>query len=125
MISHDRPMAEVLAGRAKDIGTEYERGFVGMTDEQVTQAELEAAHAALVADIVGKMPEPHKRLLVSVERGEPDWSLLGIDGAADLPAVKWRLKNIGTLDEARRSTNGEALSDVLGLSPATETGEDA
>lgn len=115
MISHDRPMAEVLAGRAKDISTEYERGFVGMTDEQVTQAELEAAHAALVADIVSKMPEPHKRLLVSVERGEPDWSLLGIDGAADLPAVKWRLHNVGTLDAARRSTNAEALARVLGF----------
>lgn len=114
MISHDRPMAEVLAGRAKDISTEYERGFVGMTDEQVTQAELEAAHAELVADVVGKMPEPHKRLLVSVERGDPDWSLLGIDGAAELPAVRWRLQNIRSLDAARIDANVAELKRVLG-----------
>jgi predicted nucleotidyltransferase component of viral defense system len=123
MISHDRPMAEVLVGRAKDIRIEYERGFVGMTDEQVTQAELETAYTDLVAAIVGEMPEAHKRLLVSVERGEPDWSLLGIDEAADLPAVKWRLHNIGKLDEARRVTNAEALAGVLGVSDASE--EDA
>lgn len=31
LISHDRPMAEVLAARRKDIKAEFERGFVGMT----------------------------------------------------------------------------------------------
>lgn len=114
MISHDRPMAEVLAGRAKDIRTEYERGFAGMTDEPVALPELEAAFSRLVASIVGDMPDAHKRLLLSVEQGEPDWALLGIDGVPELPAVKWRLQNILTLDAERRAANALALANVLG-----------
>lgn len=114
MISHDRPMAEVLAGRAKDIRAEYERGFAGMTDEPVALAELEAAFSTLVASIVGDMPGPHKRLLLSVEQGEPDWALLGISGVPGLPAVKWRLQNIRTLDAARINANVAELKQVLG-----------
>jgi hypothetical protein len=41
-----------------------------------------------VAAIVGKMPEQHKRFLISVERGEPDWALFDLSGAKDLPAVQ-------------------------------------
>jgi len=35
LISHDRPMAEVLAVRRKDIAVEFDRGFVGMTRQPV------------------------------------------------------------------------------------------
>lgn len=34
LISHDRPMAEVLVARRKDIKAEFERGFVGMTQQR-------------------------------------------------------------------------------------------
>jgi hypothetical protein len=35
------------------------------------------------ARIVGRMPEQHKRFLISVKRGEPDWALLDLPGAKD------------------------------------------
>jgi predicted nucleotidyltransferase component of viral defense system len=115
MISHDRPMAEVLSGQPKDIAQEYERGFQGMTDEAVTLADLIATRTKLVSEIVGKMPLAHRRLLISVEQGEPDWSQLPLEGIADLPAVRWRLQNIRTLSAERRSTNVEELARVLNL----------
>jgi hypothetical protein len=49
---------------------------------------------ALISDIVGKMPEAHRRFLVSFERGEPDWPLLGLPAVPELPAVKWRQRNL-------------------------------
>ncbi|MES1200365.1 MAG: nucleotidyl transferase AbiEii/AbiGii toxin family protein [Pseudomonadota bacterium] len=118
MISHDRPMVEVLSGRAKDIRVEFERGFEGMTDEPVTLADLEQAHTDLVRVIVGEMPDNHRRLLLSVEKGEPDWSLLGLDKVQNLPAVLWRLQNIRTLSAERRAANAEGLARVLGLTDA-------
>jgi len=113
MIGHGRPMAEVLSGRLKDITDEYERGFSGMTDEPVSLAELEAAYRSLHQILVGDMPEAHKRLLLSVEDGAPDWSHLGIDGVDRLPAVQWRLLNIRSLTEDRRAANIRELERVL------------
>jgi predicted nucleotidyltransferase component of viral defense system len=88
LLSHNRPMGEVLGSGQKDISVEYERGFRGMTAQDVPLADLLAARDALVARVIGGMPEAHRRFLVSFERGEPDWDLLGVPGAADLPAVR-------------------------------------
>jgi hypothetical protein len=88
LISHDRPMAEVLAPGRLDISAEYKRGFQGMVHDPVTLDELLKAREDLIAGIVGNMPEQHKHFLVSVKRGEPDWALLNLPGVKDLPAVR-------------------------------------
>lgn len=113
MISHHRPMAEVLTARSKDIKQEFDRGFAGMTDETVTVEDLETARRDLVREIVGGMPDEHRRLLISVERGEPDWSLLPLPDLAELPAVKWRLRNIRSLTPERIEANVAQLTEVL------------
>ena len=46
LISHDRPMHEVLRARRKDISEEFLRGFSGMTESPVTVEELVAAREA-------------------------------------------------------------------------------
>lgn len=114
LISHKRPMAELLTMRLKDIATEYARGFDGMTDEAVTLDDLIAARTEIHNIIAAGMPDAHRRLLVSVEKGEPDWSLLPIEGIADLPSVRWRLHNIKSLDQERRDANVAELERVLG-----------
>ena len=35
LLSHNRPMGEVLSGRVKDLANEYSDGFEGMTEETV------------------------------------------------------------------------------------------
>lgn len=115
MLSHNRPMAEVLGNQQKDIAQEFQRGFEGMTDKSVSLEELVAARKALVADIIGKMPDKHRRFLVSFERGAPEWGLLGVEGAKDLPAVKWRMQNLDTLSAEKRSALVSALEKVLGV----------
>lgn len=102
LLSHDRPMAEVLAPPRLDISAEYRRGFEGMIDEPVTRDELLKAREDLITAIVGKMPEQHKRFLISVKRGEPDWALLDLPGARDLPAVQWKLENLAKLSAEKR-----------------------
>ena len=80
--------------------------------------ELLEAREDLVKEIVGKMPEPHKRFLVSVKKGEPDWPLLELPGAKDLPAVRWKLENLGNLDEGRRSQLLKGLNKALAMKDA-------
>lgn len=113
LVSHDGRMSEVLAPKRKDIAAEFTRGFAGMTDEPVALGELIAAREALIADIVGKMPEAHRRFLVSFKRGEPDWTLLSLDGAAELPAVKWRAQNLDKLEARERAAQVSSLEKVL------------
>lgn len=115
MLSHGRPMSEVLAPVRKDISDDFLRSFEGMTDSPVTQQELEQAREALIADIVGNMPEDHRRFMVSFERGEPDWALLNVPGAPDLPAVRWRQLNLDKLPKQKRDALVADLSRVLGV----------
>lgn len=113
MLSHNRPMSEVLAPRLKDIELEFERGFVGMTADAVLLDDLIDAREALIADTVGNMPDAHRRFLVGFKRGEPEWELLGLPHVADLPAVKWRQLNYDRLGKDDRAREVAKLESVL------------
>ena len=115
LLSHDRPMAEVLAPARLDISAEYKRGFEGMVDKPVTLDELLQTREDLIRTIVGKMPEQHRHFLISVKRGEPDWALLGLPGAKDLPAVSWKLENLAKLSADKRARLLNGLSKALGI----------
>jgi hypothetical protein len=108
-------MAEVVAPARLDISAEYKRGFEGMVDQPVTLDELLKAREDLIAEIVGKMPEKHKRFLISVKRGEPDWALLDLPGAKDLPAVEWKLENLAKLSAEKRAQLLKGLNAALGI----------
>jgi predicted nucleotidyltransferase component of viral defense system len=47
VLSHNRPIAEILAPNRKPIGPEFERGFVGMTIKPVSVEELAATREEL------------------------------------------------------------------------------
>lgn len=113
MISHDRPMFEVLRPVLKPLDAEYARGFDGMTETPVALEELAQTRLTLIDEIVGKMPRAHRDFLISFERGEPEWSLLGLDAVADLPAVKWRQINLDKLTKPKRASLVASLEDVL------------
>ena len=38
-----------------------------------------------------------RAFLLTFKSRKPDWSLLGLDGIDRLPAVRWKLKNLGKL----------------------------
>jgi len=113
LISHDRPIAEVVAPRRKDIAVAFVADFDGMTAERVTTEELSAAREALIAEVVGRMPAAHRAFLLSFKEGAPDWSLLGVPGAAHLPAVRWKQVNLGRLEPEQRAASVARLASAL------------
>jgi hypothetical protein len=115
LVSHNRPMSEILEPKRLDIAPEFERGFEGMTENPVTLNDLLQARGDLIGIIVGKMPEEHRRFLISIKRGEPDWALLDLPGVEDLPAVRWRLENLAKLDKTKRDAMIARLSEVLDI----------
>jgi hypothetical protein len=113
LVSHSRPVHEVLTARRKDMTVEFNRGFDGMTAAPVTLAELVAAREDLIAKIVGNMPDEHRKFLISFEKGQPDWSRIGLPAAANLPAVKWRQLHLNKLTPDKRAELVTALERVL------------
>lgn len=113
IISHNRPMAEVLAPSRLDISKEFERGFTRMTEQPVVLEELLQAREELIATVVGQMPEAHRRFLVSFKKCEPEWPLLDLPGAEALPAVQWRLDNLRKMKKGRREALRERLEKAL------------
>jgi predicted nucleotidyltransferase component of viral defense system len=115
LLSHNRPIAELLAPTRLDISAEFRRGLEGMTGNPVILGELLQAREDLIGAVVGNMPDGHRRFLMTVKRGEPDWALLELPGADTLPAVRWRLENLAKLGATKRATILARLGEVLGL----------
>lgn len=113
LLSHDRPMSEVLAPTLINIESAFTYGFSGMTRGPVALADLLAARAAVIKSVVGGMSPNHRRFLVSFERGKPVWDLLGLPNAADLPAVRWRQQNLDKLPANKRALLVTRLEEVL------------
>jgi hypothetical protein len=104
-----------LARRTPDefSNSTFTHGFSGMTREPVALDDLLAARISLIGAIVGGMPQDHRKFLVSFERGDPDWKLLGLPNAADLPAVRWRQQNLDKLTATKRAALVRMLEEVL------------
>jgi predicted nucleotidyltransferase component of viral defense system len=115
LVSHNRPMAEVLDPHRLDVTQEFERNFVGMTTAPVALADLLAAREALIEGLQAALTENDRRFLLSVKSGEPLWELLGLPQVAVLPAVRWRLQNLAALPADRRAALAERLKRVLKL----------
>ncbi|MCC8955029.1 hypothetical protein H8B02_16750 [Bradyrhizobium sp. Pear77] len=113
LLSHDRPMSEVLAPTRKNIEDVFKHGFMGMTRDPVELADLLAARTALIRTTVGDMPDDHRKFLISFEKGQPNWDLLGVPDAADLPAVLWRQQNLDELSQNKRAILVARLEEVL------------
>src|SRR5579871_4628448 len=113
LVSHNRPMAEVLAPTRKDIRQPFEREFTGMTAEPVSLDSLVAAREDLIRTMVAEMPGNHREFLLAFERGDADWSNIGLVEAANLPAVKWRQQNLDSLDPERRAALVAQLEKAL------------
>lgn len=113
LLSQNRPLTEVLAPTRIDISEEFVRGFNGMTETPVELDELLKAREALISNIVGQMPMDHRKFLLAFEGGAPDWSLLGLRAAKELPAVKWRLHNLAQVAPAKKKGLIAKLAEVL------------
>jgi predicted nucleotidyltransferase component of viral defense system len=113
LISHDRPMVEVLNPGLSDIKSVYETEFKDMTLEEVTGEDLEKTRQELIIMITSGLTIQEKQFIVSVKEGMPQWGLIGIEGVENLPAVKWKLINIGKMNQSKHSKAVRKLRDYL------------
>jgi len=95
--SSGRPMHELLAPAAPLREELYGEEFVGMTRQPVSLEALIETRRHLHADIGSRLTGVVADFLISLHNAEPDFRLIGIPEAADLPAVRWKLLNLERL----------------------------
>jgi predicted nucleotidyltransferase component of viral defense system len=101
LVSHDRPMAELLDPNFADLKKAFTADFEGMTLVKVSPEELEATRARLVQAIRKDMTDKERRFILSVKKGDPEWELIELEGVDRLPAVQWKLLNVRKMDKAK------------------------
>lgn len=113
LISSNRPLAEMLAPQFQPLEKSFETQFKGMTLQSVGIAELENTRRALVKLIRERLTDAQRSFLLSFKKGMPEWSLLPLPGVAQLPAVQWKLANIGRMRKRKHAAAVEKLNHVL------------
>lgn len=117
LASHPRPMAELLDPKPKPLRDVFDREFAGMARDAVAVEALESTQARVPKMLRDSLAENERRFLLSIKRGEPDWTLLPIPHLSELPALRWKLANIATLKRMaeRHRSSVDALRAVLEL----------
>ncbi len=98
LMSHNRPMNEVLAPKWPPLEAMFTAEFRGMTRAPVSTTGLEATRDRLMAAIARQLTAQDVEFLLSFKRGAPDWSLFELGHVQQLPAIRWKLRNIGRME---------------------------
>lgn len=113
LISHNRPISELLSPNFKDMKPVFEKEFAGMASFEVKYEELEDVRKTLVKEIKQKLTDDERAFLLSLKEKEPQWDLLGVEGAKDMPAVRWKLVNLTRMSDDKHKEAVDKLKRIM------------
>lgn len=94
-----RPLHELIDPNRVAIDRAFAQEFDGMTVEHVPLETLLGARERLIDDIRGRTTGAAAEFLLSIHDAEPDFGLIDLPEAAELPAIRWKLLNLKKLIE--------------------------
>jgi len=97
LISHYKPISELLSPVLKNQKSAFENQFAGMTSIEFDYDDYESTRDTLIEIITQRLTDDDKKFLISFETGSPIWHLFPHPILKDLPAIKWKLLNIQKL----------------------------
>ena len=117
LLSHPRPMAELLDPRLKDIEALYRQEFKGMTLDDLPMETLLQTRIKVIKTIHFLLTDADKEFLLSIKSGKAKWDLFAYPDAEKLPAVRWKLHNLTKLSDEKRQAAYDKLQDILTNGP--------
>lgn len=109
-----KPAWEMLAPRMPtDFAVTFEADFKGMTTEPTEVGALLESRERLLARVAGWLDAPSRAFLQSVEDEQPDFSLIGLAHATELPGVRRKLHNLAQRTAAKRGADRRQLGETL------------
>jgi hypothetical protein len=115
LISHSRPMAELLARNFLDIDAAFVTEFIGMTRIPVRTDELINAREQLIFALRTQLTKDERQFILSIKSGSPQWQLFPIRNIEELPAVRWKLQNIRQMSKSKHTAAIQKLKQALEL----------
>lgn len=115
LLSHSRPMVELLNPNFIDISNIFENEFQGMTIDPVSLSDLLETRETLVKYVKTNLTEKERRFILSIKEVNPQWDLMGIEHIKDLPAVQWKLKNLDKIEKKKHQQAIAKLKSYLEL----------
>ena len=113
LISHPRPIAELLKPNLLPLEKLFNSEFLGMTFTEVTLEQLEMSRLQLIKELQHSLQNTEKQFLISFQNKFPDWALLGLPNIKELPAIKWKLLNLGRMSKQNHQKDTEKLENVI------------
>ncbi len=87
LLSHNRPIDELINPNLKDISEIYKNEFVEMTNEKVELQELIEIRKKLITEINKSLTTSDKEFLVSFVENRPDWNKVRDQKIKEYPSV--------------------------------------
>lgn len=103
LISHDRPMIEILNPGLQDISQTFINEFNGMTSNEIKLDELVDVRKKLIQIVKASLTEEQKNFILSFKNRTPNWELSGIDGIENYPSVRWKLINLERMSNEKHA----------------------
>lgn len=109
LLSHGRPMHEIIRPNFQDQAKVFETQFAGMTFTSFGYADYEATRERLVKAIRQGWTDTDRDFLLGFKQGKPDLSLLPLEDLFRMPAVQWKFLNIQKLTQQNPDKHAEQL----------------
>jgi predicted nucleotidyltransferase component of viral defense system len=109
LAGHNRPVHEVLFSRDQDMSPAFENEFTGLTQNPITLDELKLARRRLREELPAMLTVNHRRFLLGLVAGEPEWHIMKCAHLAELPAIRWKLQNPAKL----KKTNSQKFTQQI------------
>jgi predicted nucleotidyltransferase component of viral defense system len=123
LISHPRPISELLNPNLRDIKEVYENEFTGMTNQEISYQQLLEVQNILARKLLEDLTAKEKQFILSFKNITPDWNLLDLYKSEDevfnieriktLPAVKWKMLNLKKMDSKKHTEAYKKLENLL------------
>ena len=101
LVSHGRPVAELVRPSRKDQSATFKTQFEGMPFEPFTYDDHEQTLDRLVEAIHVSFDANDRRFLESFEEGDPAWGCYPLPAIRELPAPQFKLMNIRKFRETQ------------------------
>ena len=113
LISHNRPINELLNPNLKDISQEYREEFVEMSPAEIGLDVLLKAREDLIKKIMESLTENDKKFLISFVSNRPDWSLVRNSKIKDYPSVMWKMMNQEKMNVSKKNEYIKKVEDLF------------
>ncbi len=113
LVSHNRPMHELLSPNLLDIFSTFRNEFQGMSRIYVSHEELISARAQLIMTLRRDLTNKEREFIISFKEGLPKWELMPPSHLKHLPAPQWKLLNIRNMSRIKHAEQLQKLRRVL------------